>query len=132
LYVKSENNAADILNKHAVEKLHTKHATDIRNGTLNCWREDVGSKQVLATRTVHQSAHDAHMNVSSRTTARCMSRDNASERESMSIDDATERESSRDLWTTVMGKKSCAAVFNPGTIQGLGTKPVKNKMSLNR
>jgi hypothetical protein len=58
--------------------------------------------------------------------------DDASDRESMSIDDATERESSRDMWTTVMGKKSCAAVANPGTIQGLGSKPVKNKVSLNR
>jgi hypothetical protein len=61
-----------------------------------------------------------------------MSRDDASDREYLSIDDATECESSRDLWTTVMGKKSCAAVSNPGTIQGLGSKPVKNKVSLNR
>jgi Reverse transcriptase (RNA-dependent DNA polymerase) len=41
MYVKTNDNAADILNKHAVEKIHRKHADAIRGGTLNCWREDV-------------------------------------------------------------------------------------------
>ena len=40
-FIKSKNNAADILNKNAVEWLPTKHATNIRQGTIECWREGV-------------------------------------------------------------------------------------------
>jgi hypothetical protein len=45
-FVRSEENSADILNKNCPEKLHTKHASMIRNGTLECWREDVEDKQL--------------------------------------------------------------------------------------
>jgi hypothetical protein len=39
--IRSEENAADILNKNCPEKLHTKHAKNIQqDGTLDCWRED--------------------------------------------------------------------------------------------
>ena len=44
-FVCSEDNAADILNKNCPDKSHTKHAQNMRNGTLDCWREDVKDKQ---------------------------------------------------------------------------------------
>jgi hypothetical protein len=47
-FVRSEENSADILNKNCPEKLHTKHATMIRTGNLNCWREDVEDKRLLS------------------------------------------------------------------------------------
>jgi hypothetical protein len=47
-FVRSEENSADILNKNCPEKLHTKHATMIRNDTLECWREDVEDKRLLS------------------------------------------------------------------------------------
>ena len=46
-FVRSEENSADILNKNCPEKLHTKHAARIRNGNLECWREDVEDKRLL-------------------------------------------------------------------------------------
>jgi hypothetical protein len=46
-FVRSEENSADILNKNCPEKLHTKHATMMRTGNLNCWREDVEDKRLL-------------------------------------------------------------------------------------
>ncbi|KAI2499176.1 GAG-pre-integrase domain [Fragilaria crotonensis] len=46
-FVRSEENAADILNKNCPDKLHTKHAQNMRNGTLDCWREDVEDKRLL-------------------------------------------------------------------------------------
>jgi hypothetical protein len=39
----------DTLNNNCPEKLHTKHATMIRTGNLNCWREDVEDKRLLMT-----------------------------------------------------------------------------------
>jgi hypothetical protein len=45
-FVRSEENSADILNKNCPEKLHTKHAAMIRNGTLECWREDVEDRRL--------------------------------------------------------------------------------------
>jgi hypothetical protein len=47
-FVRSEEILADILNKNCPEKLHTKHATMIQNGTLECWREDVKDKRLLS------------------------------------------------------------------------------------
>ncbi|KAI2499613.1 Reverse transcriptase (RNA-dependent DNA polymerase) [Fragilaria crotonensis] len=46
-FIRSEENAADILNKNCPEKLHTKHAKNIRDGTLDCWREDVEDSRLL-------------------------------------------------------------------------------------
>ena len=46
-FVQSEENSADILSKNCPEKLHTKHAARIRNGNLECWREDVEDKRLL-------------------------------------------------------------------------------------
>jgi hypothetical protein len=46
-FIRSEENAADILNKNCPEKLHTKHAKNIRDGTLDCWREDVEDGRLL-------------------------------------------------------------------------------------
>jgi hypothetical protein len=46
-FIRSEENAADILNKNCPEKLHTKHANNIRDGTLDCWREDVEDGRLL-------------------------------------------------------------------------------------
>jgi hypothetical protein len=48
-FIRSEENSADILNKNCPEKLHTKHARMIRNGTLECWREDVEDRHLLST-----------------------------------------------------------------------------------
>jgi hypothetical protein len=48
-FVRSEENSADILNKNCPEKLHTKHAARIRNGNLECWREDVEDRRLLPT-----------------------------------------------------------------------------------
>jgi Reverse transcriptase (RNA-dependent DNA polymerase)/Zinc knuckle len=47
-FIRSEENSADILNKNCPEKLHTKHATMLRTGNLNCWREDVEDKRLLS------------------------------------------------------------------------------------
>ena len=47
-FIRSEENAADILNKNCPEKLHTKHAKNIRGGTMDCWREDVEDGRLLA------------------------------------------------------------------------------------
>ena len=47
-FVQSEENSADIFNKNCPEKLHTKHAMMIRNGTLECWRGDVKDKRLLS------------------------------------------------------------------------------------
>ena len=46
-FIRSEENSADILNKNCPEKLHTKHAKNIRDGTLDCWREDVEDSRLL-------------------------------------------------------------------------------------
>ena len=37
------------MNKNCPEKLYTKHAARIRNGNLECWREDVEDKRLLPT-----------------------------------------------------------------------------------
>ena len=44
-FVQSEENSAVILSKKCPGKLHTKHAARIRNGNLECWREDVEDKR---------------------------------------------------------------------------------------
>jgi hypothetical protein len=111
LYVKSENNAADILNKHAVEKLHLKHARAIRNGTLDCWREDVEKKHLLYTNTgmnsVHQSAHVARSDTSSRTPSRTIKHGSNDESKTMKhgSDDVVKHELGRNQWTMVQRKE---------------------------
>jgi hypothetical protein len=42
-FVRSDNNASDPQTKNTIEKIHTKHTRNIRNGTLECSREDVKS-----------------------------------------------------------------------------------------
>ena len=46
-FVRLEENSADILSKNCPKKLRTKHAARIRNGNLECWREDVEDKPLL-------------------------------------------------------------------------------------
>jgi hypothetical protein len=42
-FKRSENNSADIMTKNTTKEIFEKHSTDIRNGTLTCWKEDVKS-----------------------------------------------------------------------------------------
>ena len=42
-FERSEDNTSDIMTKNLNRELHVKHADNIRNGTLACWREDVKS-----------------------------------------------------------------------------------------
>ncbi len=41
---------ADILNMNCPKKLHAKHAARMKNGNLECWREDVEDQQLLSTK----------------------------------------------------------------------------------
>ncbi len=42
-FIRSKDNAADIMTKSLTEALHKLHADRLRNGRLSqCWREDVG------------------------------------------------------------------------------------------
>jgi hypothetical protein len=40
-FQRSENNSSDILTKNTTRDIHERHTTKIRNGTLDCWKEDV-------------------------------------------------------------------------------------------
>jgi hypothetical protein len=40
-FVRSEDNPADIETKNTDKQTHDRHATNIRNGTMKCWMEDV-------------------------------------------------------------------------------------------
>jgi len=40
-FLRSEDNSSDICTKNTPRELHEKHSTMIRNGTLQCWKEDV-------------------------------------------------------------------------------------------
>jgi hypothetical protein len=55
-----DENSADIISKNFPEKLHTKHTARIRNGNLECWREDVEDKRLLlADRSITSTAMTA-------------------------------------------------------------------------
>jgi hypothetical protein len=44
VYIRSEDNPSDILTKNVKQQTHDRHATNILNGTIDCWnREDVKS-----------------------------------------------------------------------------------------
>jgi hypothetical protein len=40
-FQRSEDNSADIFTKNTPRELHETHTTKIKNGTLDCWKEDV-------------------------------------------------------------------------------------------
>jgi hypothetical protein len=40
-FIRSEDNSSDICTKNTPRDLHEKHSTMIRDGTLQCWKEDV-------------------------------------------------------------------------------------------
>jgi hypothetical protein len=40
-FVKSENNSSDITTKNTPQDLHDKHTTKLKQGRLDCWKEDV-------------------------------------------------------------------------------------------
>jgi hypothetical protein len=40
-FQRSENNSSDIMTKNTTKEIHDRHTTKLRNGTLDCWKEDV-------------------------------------------------------------------------------------------
>ena len=41
VFERSEDNPSDVLTKNVAEKIFSRHAPDMLNGTLDCWKEDV-------------------------------------------------------------------------------------------
>ena len=58
-FKRTDNNSSDILTKNTPRAVFDKHATEIRNGTLSCWKEDVkaDSPNVASTLKNDESGH---------------------------------------------------------------------------
>jgi hypothetical protein len=46
-FVRSESNSLDITTKNTPQDLHDKHTTMIKQGRLDCWKEDVKMDKAL-------------------------------------------------------------------------------------
>ena len=46
-FVRSENNSSDITTKNTPQDLHEKHTTKLKQGKLDCWKEDVKTDRAL-------------------------------------------------------------------------------------